>query len=290
MRDYVIMTDSCCDLSAQLAEELELEVLPLSLTMGGKEYFNDLAGRDISFPDFYARLRAGELATTSAVGVGAFSARMRELVSQGKDILCINFSSALSTTYQSATIAAEDLSREFPEATIRTVDSLCASGGQGLLVYLCVQEKRRGKSLEEVLRFAEETKLHVCHWFTVDDLGHLKRGGRVSSATALFGTMLSIKPVMHVDNGGHLTPVGKVRGRKASLLALAEHMEQSAIDPAGQTVMITHGDCEDEARFLADEIRRRCGVQDIRIHYVGPVIGNHSGPGTMALFFLGKER
>ena len=290
MRDYVIMTDSCCDLPAELARELELDVIPLSLTMGEKEYFNYLDGRDLAFPDFYARLRGGELATTSAVSVGVFEARMRAVLEQGKDLLCIHFSSALSTTYQSACIAAEELKKEFPDAAIETVDSLCASGGQGLLVYLCALEKRKGKSLEEVRVFAEQTRPHLCHWFTVDDLNHLKRGGRISSATALFGTMLSIKPVMHVDDDGHLIPVAKARGRKASLTALVDRMEQSAIHPESQTVFITHGDCEDDARFVADEIRRRMGTQDIRISYVGPVIGNHSGPGTVALFFLGKER
>ena len=290
MRDYVIMTDSCCDLTAQMAEELGLVVLPLSLQMGGKTYRNWLDGRDIGFQDFYARIRGGETATTSAINVGDFEEKMREVLQSGRDILCINFSSALSTTYQSAVIAAEELQGEFPDAKILVVDSLCASLGQGLLVYLCAREKKSGKTLEEVRAFAEETKGRVCHWFTVDDLNHLTRGGRISAATALFGTMLAIKPVMHVDDGGHLTPVGKARGRRASLLALVDQMAESAVDPAAQTVFISHGDCGEEARFLADEITRRLGVKDININFVGPVIGNHSGPGTMALFFIGTHR
>lgn len=290
MRDYVIMTDSCCDLPAEMAEELELEILPLSLQMGGKTYRNCLDGREIGFRDFYARVRGGETATTSAVSVGDFEEHMRPILQSGRDILCISFSSALSTTYQSAVIAAEELRSEFPEGKVLVVDSLCASLGQGLFVYLCAQEKKAGKTLEEVHAFAEATKGKVCHWFTVDDLNHLKRGGRISAATALFGTMLAIKPVMHVDDGGHLTAVGKARGRKASLLALVDHMAETAIDPASQTVFISHGDCEDEARFVADEVRRRFGVKDIHINFVGPVIGNHSGPGTMALFFIGSPR
>ena len=290
MRDYVIMTDSCCDLTAEMAEELELEVLPLSLQMGDQTYRNWLDGREIGFRDFYARVRGGGTATTSAVSVGDFEERMRPILQSGRDILCINFSSALSTTYQSAVIAAEELGGEFPEAKILVVDSLCASLGQGLLVYLCAREKKAGRPLEEVHAFAEETKGKVCHWFTVDDLNHLKRGGRISAATALFGTMLAIKPVMHVDDGGHLTAVSKARGRKASLLALVDHMAETAVDPASQTVFISHGDCEDDARFVADEVRRRFGVRDIHINFVGPVIGNHSGPGTMALFFIGKTR
>lgn len=290
MADYVIMTDSCCDMTSALAEELELSVLPLSLHMGDAVYRNWLDGREIGFQEFYAKIRSGQLATTSAVSVGDFAAEMRKILSAGKNILCINFSSALSATYQSAAIAAADLAEEFPDRKILVVDSLCASLGQGLLVYLCAQERRKGRSLEEVHTFAEETKGKVCHWFTVDDLNHLKRGGRISAATALFGTMLSIKPVMHVDDGGHLVPVSKARGRKSSLLALVDQMEATAIDPASQTVFISHGDCEGDALFVAGEITRRFGTRDIRLNYVGPVIGNHSGPGTLALFFLGTKR
>ena len=290
MRDYVLLTDSCCDLSVEMAAELGVEILPLSLEMGGKSYRNYPDGRDIGFQEFYTRLRAGELATTSAVNVGEFEDKMRALLQTGRDILCLSFSSALSTTYQSSVIAAEELRSEFPDARIETVDTLCASLGQGLLVYLCAMEKQKGRSLDEVKTFAEQTRLHVCHWFTVDDLNHLKRGGRISAATALFGTMLSIKPVMHVDDEGRLIPVSKARGRRASLLALVERMAQIAIDPANQTVFISHGDCLEDAEFVASELRRRLNVRTIHINYVGPVIGNHSGPGTMALFFLGTQR
>lgn len=290
MRDFVIMTDSCCDMTAAMANELGLSVLPLSLQMGGAVCRNYLDGRDIGFEEFYARIRGGEAATTAAVSVGDFEAEMRRILESGRDILCINFSSALSTTYQCASIAAADLRQEFPESRIFVVDSLCASLGQGLLIYLCAQEKRAGKGLEAVYNFAEETKGKVCHWFTVDDLNHLKRGGRISAATALFGTMLSIKPVMHVDDGGHLTPVSKARGRKPSLLALVDQMQDTALDPANGPVFISHGDCEGDALFVAGEIGRRFGNQDIHLNFVGPVIGNHSGPGTIALFFLGSKR
>ena len=290
MGEFVIMTDSCCDMTAAMAEELGLCVLPLSLHMGDRVYHNYLDGREIGFRDFYAKLRSGALATTSAISVGVFDEAMRKILDSGRDVLYLAFSSALSTTYQSATIAAADLREEFPDSKVFVVDSLCASLGQGLLVYLCAQEQRKGRSVEEVRDFAEATKGSICHWFTVDDLNHLKRGGRVSAAAALFGTMLSIKPVLHVDDTGHLVPVSKARGRKASLLALVDRMAESAVDPAGQTVFISHGDCEADADFVADEVRRRFGVQDIHINYVGPVIGNHSGPGTLALFFLGSHR
>ena len=290
MRDFIILTDSCCDLTPELAQELGLSVIPLSLEMSGATYHNYLDGREIGFHDFYERIRAGETATTSAVSVGAFEEAMTKAADEGKDVLCLCFSSALSTTYQSAAIAAGDLRSEFPEAKIFVVDSLCASLGQGLLLYLCAQQKREGRSIGEVRAYAEATKGNICHWFTVDDLNHLKRGGRISAATALFGTMLSIKPVMHVDDTGHLTAVSKARGRKASLLALVDQMEKNAVDPAHGPVFISHGDCEADARFVAEEITRRFGVTDIHINYVGPVIGNHSGPGTLALFFLGEHR
>ena len=290
MRDYILMTDSCCDMTAQMAEELDLTVLPLSLEMGGATYRNYLDGREIGFSDFYRRALAGELATTSAISVGDFEAAMRPVLESGKDILCLCFSSALSTTYQSAVIAAQEMQEVYPEGKVYVVDTLCASLGQGLLVYLCAQHKQAGKSLEELRDYAEATKGSVCHWFTVDDLNHLKRGGRISAATALFGSMLSIKPVLHVDDGGHLVAVSKSRGRRASLTALVDRMEQTAIEPAKQTVFISHGDCLEDAQFVAGEIRRRMGVEDIRINYIGPVIGNHAGPGTVALFFVGTKR
>ena len=291
MDDFVILTDSCCDMTARMAADLELEVLPLSLNMEDRVYHNYLDGREIGFQDFYARLRAGALATTSAISVGVFDEAMRKILDSGRDVLYLAFSSALSTTYQSAVIAADDLREAYPGRKIFVVDTLSASLGQGLLVYLCVQEKRKGKTIDQVHVFAEETKAKVCHWFTVDDLMFLFRGGRVSKTAAWAGTMLNIKPVMHVDDEGHLIPLEKVRGRKKSLKALVDHMEQTATSPvADQTVFISHGDCIEDAEYVADLVRERFGVTDILINYVDPVIGAHSGPGTMALFFLASER
>lgn len=290
MADYVIVTDSSCDLPAGMAEELELVVLPLSFLLNGKEYRNYLDGREMPIEEFYRHIRAGEPCTTSAVNVDAYKSAMEPILAEGKDVLDIAFSSGLSATYNSAKIACEELSEKYPERTVRAVDTLCASLGQGLLVWLAAQKKRAGESLDEVRGWLEENKLHLCHWFTVDDLKHLRRGGRISGATALIGTMLSIKPVMHVDDEGHLIAMGKVRGRRASLDALADHMEQTAIDPASQTVFISHGDCPEDAEYLAGEIRRRMNVKEVVIGDVGPVIGAHSGPGTMALFFLGTTR
>ena len=288
MDDFVLMTDSCCDLSAAMAEEMELAVLPLSVIQEGRTYQNYLDHRDLDPGTFYARLRAGSMGSTAAANAEAFMEAMTPVLEAGRDILCICFSSALSTTYQSAVIAQQELSGTYPDRRIVVIDSLCASLGQGMLVYLAHRERQKGRTLEEVADFVRRTIPHQCHWFTVDDLNHLKRGGRVSAAAALVGTMLQMKPVLHVDDQGRLIPVSKVRGRKASIRALLERMEALQIDT--ETVFISHGDCLEEAEGLAAMIRERFGTREVVINYVGPVIGNHSGPGTLALFFLGKNR
>ena len=290
MQDYIIMTDSCCDLTDQMARELELEVLPLTMTMDGKEYPNTLDGRYITNEEFYKRLRAGKTSTTAAANVGQFEDAMRTVLGRGQDILCLCFSSALSTTYQSAVIAAENLAPDFPERTIRVIDTLSASRGQGLLVYLAAQKKKEGLTLSQLGDWVEDNKLHVCHWFTVDDLNFLKMGGRVSATTAFLGTMLSIKPVMHTSDEGKLVPVSKARGRKASLQALIDKVAELGIEPSEQVMFICHADCEKESRAVAEELKARYGVKEVYINYIGPVIGSHTGPNTMGLFFVGTKR
>ena len=290
MSDYVIMTDSSCDLPAALAEEMELTVLPLYVDVDGQKYPNYLDEREISFKEIYAKLRTKCPAKTSAVNMNDFLNPMESLLKDGKDVLYIGFSSGLSGTYNAGAAAAQELAPRYPDRKIFTVDSLCASLGQGLLVYLAWKEKKKGKTIEDVRDFVEDHKLHLCHWFTIDDLMFLKRGGRVSGATAVVGSMLSIKPVMHVDNEGHLIKVSTARGRKASIKALADRAEKLGVDLQSQTIFISHGDCIDDANYLADIMRNRFNVRDVLINYVGPVIGAHSGPGTIALFFLGRER
>ena len=290
MSDFVIVTDSSADLPADLVRELGVEVLPLSFTIQGKTYRNYPDGREMAPGAFYQLLRSGGMATTSAVNVADYTAALEPLLQEGKDVLLLVFSSGLSATYQSSVIAVEELREKYPDRKLFTVDTLCASLGQGLLVWHAVEQKRKGASIEAVRDWVEDNKLNLCNWFTVDDLHFLKRGGRISAATAVVGSMLSIKPVLHVDDEGHLINVAKARGRNASLTALVDHMEQTAIDPAGQTIFISHGDCLADAQKVADEVRRRMGVKDIVINHVGPVIGAHSGPGTVALFFLGTKR
>jgi len=227
---------------------------------------------------------------TAQVNVEEARAQLEEQLKHGNDLLCIMFSSALSGTYNSVRVAAQELEAKYPKRRVVVIDSLAASAGQGMLVARAVDYKEQGLPLEENAARIREDIPHQAHLFTVDDLNHLRRGGRVSAATALVGTMLGIKPVLHVDDEGHLTKVGTARGRNASLKALVDHMAETAIDPAGQTVFISHGDCEGDANRVAEDVKRRFGVQTVVLNNVGPVIGAHSGPGTVALFFLGRHR
>ena len=290
MQDFVILTDSAADLSAELVAELGVEVLPLSFTIGGQSYHNYPDNREIDPHKFYDRLRAGEVATTAAINAAEYTDALEPLLQAGKDVLVLAFSSGLSATYQASVMAVEELREKYPGRKLYTVDTLCASLGQGLLVYHAVQQQRMGRSIEEVRDWVEQNKLHLCHWFTVDDLHFLKRGGRVSAATAVLGSMLQIKPVLHVDDEGHLINMAKARGRASSLTALVDHMEQTAIRPGEQVVFISHGDCPEDAQRVADDVKKRLGVERVVLSAIGPVIGAHSGPGTVALFFLGTKR
>lgn len=290
MSDFVILTDSSADLGEDLVQEFGIEVLPLSFLMGDMTYRNYPDNREIDPHYFYEQLRQGATATTSAVNVGQYAEAMEPLLQAGNDVLVLAFSSALSTTYNSACMAAEELREKYPERKIYTVDTLCASMGQGLLVYLAAKEKEKGKTLEEVRDWAEENKLHVCHEVTVDDLDTLKRGGRISATTAVLGSMLQIKPIIHVNDEGKLINVAKSRGRGTAMKALVERMAERVENPASQVVFISHGDCLEDAQMVGEMVKDRFGVTDVRYNHVGPVIGAHTGPGVIALFYLGKQR
>lgn len=290
MKDYVIITDSCCDLSPELAAKADVRIIPMILTLDGKEYRNYPDEREITSKEFYGKLRSGLTASTAAINMDIFMNEFEPILKEGRDILYLAFSSGLSSTYNTGAIVAAELNEKYPEHKVYCVDTLAASMGEGLLVYLAAMKKAEGASIEEVRDWAESNKLNLCHWFTVDDLNHLKRGGRVSAATALVGSLLNIKPVLHVDNDGHLINVGKVRGRKAAVASLFEHMKQTASDPAAQTVFISHGDCIEDAETLKSMIEAELHPEKIEINAIGPVIGAHSGPGTLALFFLGSKR
>lgn len=287
MNDYVILTDSSCDLPDDIVKKYQLEILQLDFIVEGEGSFhNDQA--DIE--KVYSKLRNGANIKTSAANISQASEAIEALFNQKKDILYLGFSSGLSSTYQTVYMAGQELMEEYPERKMISVDTLAASMGQGLLVYKACQAKDSGKSLEENAQYIEDIKLKLCHWFTVDDLFFLKRGGRISGVTATVGTMLSIKPILHVDDEGHLINVSKVRGRKAAITELVNRMEKLAVHPENQDIFISHGDCIEDAEKLASIIKERFGNDRITISYVGPVIGAHSGPGTLALFFLGEHR
>ena len=287
MQNYVIFTDSSADLPLDLVKKLDVKVVQLSVTLEGDE---PKPNDKVNTKEFYDALRTKKTATTSTPSIDTFLQAFEPEVASGKDLLYLGFSSGLSGTYNAGAVAASELSEKYPDRKIYTVDTLCASLGEGLIVYSAAKMQAGGASIEDVRDFVENNKLNLCHWFTVDDLFFLKRGGRVSAATAVMGTMLSIKPVMHVDNAGKLINVEKARGRKAAIEALLRNMRESHTDIENQPVFISHGDCIEDANHLASCIKEEFGVEVLVIDYVGPVIGAHSGPGTLALFFYGKQR
>ena len=287
MSEYQILTDSCCDFPVETYQQLQLDYVPLSVEFRGEV---TLDRNDDSLKELYDAMRGGASAKTSAVNPDTWAKAMEPRLRQGLDVLVLAFSSGLSTTYQSAVIAAEELMEKYPGRTVRVVDTLCASMGQGLLVYHVCRLRDSGATLEEAAHWAEENRKHLCHWFTVDDLMFLKRGGRISAATALVGTMLQIKPVLHVDDEGHLINVAKARGRKASLEALAKKVGETGLPGENDTVFISHGDCIDDVKYLETILTEKYGVKKVFTYYVGAVIGSHAGPGTVALFFLGNKR
>ena len=284
---YQIITDSCCDFTKEMYEKLCLAVVPLMVNFRGQTFPDR---NDESLKDMYAGLRAGEVATTSAANPGQWQELMEPYLQKGEDLLVLAFSSGLSTTYQSASMAADELRTMYPDRTISVVDSLCASLGEGLLACYACKKRDEGMPLRELTQWLLDNRLHLCHWFTVDDLMYLKRGGRVSAATAIVGTMLSIKPVLHVDNEGHLINVGKARGRKASIQAMAKKVAELGAGFDNSTMFISHGDCQEDAEYLAGLLKEQYGAKEVYINYVGAVIGSHSGPGTLALFFMGEHR
>lgn len=287
MRNFAIVTDSSCDLPESLIKKYDLIVAQLDVIVEGED---PKPNNEVDIKEFYAKLRSGKGAKTAAANMDKFVNIFEKPLSEGKDVLYLGFSTGLSATYMAGVNAAEELMEKYPGRKVLTSDTLCASLGQGMLVYLCCELAEKGASLEEVHKYAEETKLNLCHWFTVDDLFFLKRGGRINAATAIAGSLLSIKPVLHVDNAGKLISVSKARGRKASIIALLNQMEKTVINPREQVIFISHGDCIEDAEFLASMVKEKLGVIDVIINPVGPVIGAHSGPGTLALFFVGTQR
>lgn len=287
---YVIITDSCANLPEDLISRYNIEVLPLFFHVGGKEMKSYEKGKKTDFKQFYDMMRKKEMITTSLIDPDRFTEAFSAFLEQGKDILYLGFSSALSGTFQSSHIAAEDLQEKYPDRRVITIDTLAASCGQGLLVLYAAQQRDAGKSLDEVATWVEENRLKSCHWFTVDDLFFLNRGGRVSITSAVFGSILQIKPVMYVSDEGKLCVDSKARGRKQAISALISNLEKDIENPEGQTILVAHADCEEEANRIVESIRRKVPVKEVIAHYLDPVIGVHAGPGTLAVFYMGTKR
>ena len=290
MRNYVIVTESTTDLPTNIIEELGIKIIPMAFEIGDKSYLNFPDNRDLDVHEFYEKLKKGEKSTTSLVNVATFIEHFEPILKLGYDILYIAFSSGLSGTYNASLLAEQILKEKYIGSKIICVDSKAASLGEGLLVYTAAKKKEEGLDIDELNKWLLENVLRLCQWFTVDDLNHLKRGGRVNAFTATLGTALNVKPILHVDVEGHLIPVSNVRGRKKSIHELLEHMIETCTNPEDQVVFIGHGDCLEDAEYLANLVRGKMKVKDIVINDIGPVIGSHSGPGTMTLFFFGTVR
>ncbi|RHR29591.1 DegV family protein [Clostridium sp. AF19-22AC] len=287
MREFVVTVNSTVDLPREWVEERNVPVIPLKYTIDGETY-TDMYG--LTGKEFFAKLREGKMSVTSQVNPDEAKEALEPILREGKDILHLGFSSGLSGTYNSMRIAGEELAEEYPDAKIIIIDTLCACMGEGLLLYKVLQMKDAGKGIDEIAQWVEENKLHVCHNVTVDDLNHLHRGGRVSKASAIVGTMVQIKPIIHVDNEGKLQVIAKERGRKKSLNKIVDMAAEQSKGWDNDIVMITHGDCIEEAEYVAELVREKMGVKEVMINNIGTVIGSHTGPGVLAVFCMGNKR
>ena len=287
MRDYIITVNSTVDTGKEWLEERNVPVIPLKYTIDGQEY-TDMYG--LSDKEFFQKLREGKMSVTSQINPEEAKEMLEPYVKEGKDVLHLAFSSALSGTCNSMKIAAEELQEEYPEAKVIVVDTLCACMGEAMLLYYALKQKEAGKTIEEVAQWAEENKLHVCHNVTVDDLLHLHRGGRVSKTAAVLGTMVKVKPIIHMDDNGALQVIGKERGRKKSLHKIVDMAVERFKGWDNEIIMITHGDCLEDAEYVAKLVREKMGVENVFIHNIGTVIGSHTGPGVVATFCMGNKR
>jgi DegV family protein with EDD domain len=285
----VIIGDSCGDLPLDFIQEHQIPMVPYIFNFKEKDYLDDF-GQSMPYKDFYDAVRKGEMPTTSQTNVHSITGFFRKYAGQNNTVIYLSFSSALSNTYNNAVMARDIVLKEYPSSDITVIDTRSASLGEGLLVYYAVKMLEQGMSKEEIVNWVEANKLKVNHWFTVEDLGHLKRGGRVSGAAAFIGTVLNIKPILHVNDQGSLIPIEKVRGRKKSIKVLADMLVENIVDPEKQVIAISHGDAPDDALYLKELVLEKVKVKDIIVNYIGPVIGAHSGPGTLAIFFLGEKR
>ncbi len=286
-RKFVILTDSGSDISKENANKWGIEVIPLLYSVNGED---PIPGENVDLKAFYEEIRNGAVTSTSACNYSDACDYIKRFADTGFDVLCIPFSSGLSSTHGTVKLAAEDLSEMYPGRKILVADAKCASFGLGLMCLCAAKLRDEGKTIDEVYDFVEANALHLCHDFTVNDLFYLQKGGRISAATAVVGSVLAVKPLLHVDNDGHLVSVGKSRGRKGALNDLAAAVVKKCTNPANQTIMISHSDCAEDAEYVASLLREKIAPAEIIIDYIGPVIGSHSGAGTVAVFYFGQER
>lgn len=289
MKDYVIVSDATLDLPADIIRELDIQVLPMGFSMENVEYTHYPDERELSIENFYGKLKNGATSQTTQITPAVFMDYFGDILKQGKDVLYLAFSSGLSGTYNTSQIVVRELREEYPECKIYTVDTLCASIGEGLIVYQAAMQKKNGLTIEELRDWVEENKSRSRHWFTVKDLYHLKRGGRISSIEAFVGTALKIRPVLSTDAAGKLAVISKIRGSRAELDFLLAKLETEGVDLASQTVIIGHGDDPEQAQELEQLIRNKNLVKDVMISKIGPIIGTHTGPGMLALVFMGNK-
>ena len=287
MNEFVIVSDSTVDLPKEYLQAKQVPIISLSYIMDGVTY-EEMDG--LSHKEFFEKLRTGSLPTTSQINPEQAREALEPLAKEGKDILYIGFSSGLSGSYNSVRMAAEDLKEEYPDINIITIDSLCACMGDGLLLYKALELKERGMSMKEIVEWVEANKLHICHNVTVDDLNHLHRGGRISRTTAVVGSMIKIKPIIHMSDEGKLVVIGKERGRKKSLISIVDRMEKQMQGYDNDIVMITHGDGIEDAEFVKKQVEERFGIHNVMINGIGSVIGSHTGAGVVAVFFMGDKR
>lgn len=287
---FRIVTDSCANLTDGQIKEYGVEIISLKYRIGEKDYESYVKGEETDFAETYRLLREKEVITTSLANRGDCDKVIPAILEGGEDVLVICFSSGLSGTCQNIMLAAEDYKEMYPDRKIIAVDSLCASLGEGMAVHYAVKLKNEGKSIEEVAQWLENNRLSICHVFTIDDLFFLKRGGRLSGTSAVFGTLLNIKPLLHVANDGKLYVTGKARGRKAAMEHLISSVGENGIDVENQDIFIVHGDCVEDAKYIEAEVKKRYKVKNVVYNMIDPVIAAHAGPGTLAIFFIGKER
>ena len=290
MSTYKIVTDATADLPEDFVQSMGLSVIPMECRLNDETFIYDPTGKFLKPEAFYAQMRDGAATSTSQINVFAYTSHFEPILQAGEDILYIAFSSALTGSQQSAVIAIQDLNARYPERRILMVDSLCASLGEGLMVYAATKKMEEGLDIDSLTQWVMDNRLNLCHWFTVDDLEYLARGGRLSAASAFLGTALRIKPVLHVDSEGRLVPLEKVQGRKHSLKSLVEHMEKNYIPERNDIVFIGHADSSEDAEYVRQLVEERLHVKNFLVYFIGPIIGAHSGPGTIALFHFGKSR